>query len=211
MMHVMNGRDPELDHVWWNADRCAIYLAGKVARFDDWRAEIVRYESDSGEHREGGIVGEDDYGRRQAPWPVREHAIFGRYDYTGPYVTDCGHGENNFGTCYEDVRASVVQDALDAIRRSDLVFAWMDRLSAYGTLAEIGYAKALGKKVWIAGPMSYDDLWFTYHLADRLTFGVSDPRLCLLAMLGHIPRPIIDFEVDIRPIEEEDEGTPWQQ
>lgn len=58
---------------------------------------------------------------------------------------------------------------LDQIQRSDIVFAWLDDMEAYGTLFEIGYAKALGKQVWIGagGFADPSELWFTLANADK--------------------------------------------
>lgn len=179
-----------------------IYLAGKVSMYDDWREQLVKYapvyyaqlETDPGhahKFRYGGIVfatsngwdAEENPDLGQEHWPVRERALFGRYDYTGPYVTDLGHGGNDFRSAGG---APVVAECLSAIKDSDLVFAWIDGVTAYATLAELGYAKALGKQVWIAGPAEYADLWFLYQMADRLSIGATDPGLALRALLTRV-------------------------
>lgn len=173
----------------------SIYLAGKVATDDDWREEIVAYDpiyaqeqrvdlSHAHKSRYGGIVFDPDNWEPDAKskrWPVRAKALFGRYDYTGPYVTNLGHCQNDFSYDYfnrstgQTQRAFVVEQCLAAMHRSDLVFAWVDDLSAYGTFTELGYAKALGKRVWIAGPAEFEDLWFLYQLAERTSFGADTP------------------------------------
>jgi hypothetical protein len=50
----------------------------------------------------------------------------------------------------------------------DIVFAWIDDLTAYGSMAEIGYARARGKQIWLAGPREFPDLWFIKELASEV-------------------------------------------
>ncbi len=57
----------------------------------------------------------------------------------------------------------VVRLCLEALRRADLVFAWVDSLDCYGTVTEIGYARALGKPVVCAGPRRFRDMWFVHE------------------------------------------------
>jgi len=182
-----------------------IYLAGKI-RPDikyqrDWRLGLVCGLEEAQEDR---LV-------RGMPWPFLPRAIFGRFDYVGPFFTDLsddtfsGHGsylayphavntahlpEWKHAADTPIIRASVVQRCLQAIASADLVFAWIDDLSCYGTLFELGYAKALGKRVAVrfahgdfyhstperltqeeqeqldeggdAQPNPYYELWFTY-------------------------------------------------
>ena len=56
------------------------------------------------------------------------------------------------------------------IRKADLVFAWIDSLDCYGTIVEIGYAHGRQKKIVIAGPEFYKDLWFVYQFAGGVAF-----------------------------------------
>ncbi len=72
-----------------------------------------------------------------------------------------------------------------AISLSDIVFAWIDSPTCYGTLVEIGYAKALRKRIWIAGPAEFSDLWFAYSCADLLTFEEEKPVPGFTRLLKH--------------------------
>lgn len=165
-----------------------IYLAGKVTDAS-WRVECERR-----------LVALPPAG--WAPvfdpeFPVVPLGI-GDHMMTGPFFINCGHSEigcyrmqeNGHGMGADDCgcggsdtsRSNVVRMCLNAIERSDVLFAWIDQDSCYGTLAEIGYAKALGKIVWIAGPSQYvrvgpddnhgenpiSDLWFACSMADEL-------------------------------------------
>lgn len=70
-------------------------------------------------------------------------------------------------------RLDVIRWCLDAINRSDIVFAWIDDTTCYGTLAEIGYAKALNKIILIAGTdekWKHTDLWFACNMANETLF-----------------------------------------
>jgi hypothetical protein len=174
-----------------------IYLAGKISH-DDWRGEFLGY-------RPGGRCADEALD----PWPVLKNAIFGEHDYTGPFfVSDdhgCGHGQSGHGNaadcnwrthCFEaPSRAFVARECLRAIDRSDTVFAWLDDLTAYGTIAEIGYAVGRRKRVWIAyspdkiRDISESDLWFTAKIAldastQNRVLASRNPVLAMLRFLA---------------------------
>ncbi len=67
----------------------------------------------------------------------------------------------------------VYQRCLSQIDSADIVFTWIDNLYCYGTLAEIGYAKAKGKTIWMGIDESINsgNLWFVQEMADVLMFG----------------------------------------
>jgi hypothetical protein len=152
-----------------------IYLAGKITK-NGWREDIV---SEAQQHPHFG---------RRSPWPVLPKAVFGKYDYVGPYFIgdDHGsfHGESSHGlggTASPDSKNLFVQDwgatpehdiprlCTTAIIEADIVFAWLDSVSAFGTLFELGYAKALGKKIYVGYPKGVyykRDMWFISNMAD---------------------------------------------
>lgn len=128
-----------------------------------------------------GVVGEKIY-LSEADLTSHSHdeVMALPYDDNG-YFTYAGGG------CFDDRgirQEKVVQLCYAAISRSDMVFAWIESLDAYGTLVELGYAKGLGKKVWIAGPEHFSDLWFAYQMADKTCFTQLDARSALQHMLG---------------------------
>lgn len=136
---------------------------------------------------------------------LAKELFLGKFSYVGPYPIGCDHGcfhgQNTHGSLtnwnYEDGhyhqfvtenlkhRDQIVSLCLDAIKRADIIFAWVDSLSAYGTIAEIGYAKALGKEVFIAGPESYDDLWFIYRMIGGSWGQYPDPKRALRSALEY--------------------------
>lgn len=155
---------------------CIFYLAGKITK-NDWRSTIVAGLRDTVQ----------DWPANWA-WPISENAILGTHHYSGPYfVSDdhgCCHGPNDHGNgldgrTWVDVpltRAGVVERCVEALHKSDIVFAWIDASDAYGTFVELGMAAQMGKQIWIAGPQKYPDLWFAYQLAITSYFG-PEPAL----------------------------------
>lgn len=154
-----------------------IYLAGRISKHD-WRDHGIRDEAFvNGEGVDDILV--NGFQERVE--------TFGDYSFTrtGPYFVGCdhgcGHGPNKHGLglgndlCIEPRsfnahesygREQTVARCLEAIRGSDIVFAWLEP-EAYGTVAEIGYAKALGKDIYCAHPIGadVDDLWFASKFA----------------------------------------------
>lgn len=171
-----------------------IYLAGKVdEKFGAWRNEILgsRYEPCSA-HRdcrrfpqwillvERVASGEFVEWR---PWQPIPNSVLGIHTYTGPFRQVLRQGEDMehlgvfHGTTTEGMhgmtdpamRRDIVFQAQRAIERSDVVFAYINSPDAYGTVAEIGYAAALGKFVAVVVDESawfdWDDFWFVGDLA----------------------------------------------
>jgi hypothetical protein len=146
-----------------------VYLAGKVTK-NGWRTNLV-----SGAEIDAVNLPDDD------EWPVLKGVIFGEHDYVGPFLYGCDHG------CYHGrhgmsprsdldgdaggvgcggeggfSREEIVRRCLDAVRRSDLVFCWLEAPEDYGSMIEVGFALALGKKV-IVGAQDFDLIeshWF---------------------------------------------------
>lgn len=200
----------------------SIYLAGKIAP-GDWRENLVSGLQDAWGHSHSA----QEWSESDAEWPVLPNGVIGQYDYTGPYFTEtcshsthgCPQGEHCVGSMCEGGygdRAATLRRCLNAIDRSEIVFAWLSDLTAYGTLTEIGYAKGRGKTIIVASPEEagqvddfYEDavegvdshtlgmhnLWFAFTLAD-VVIKASTP----LAALKHYAdlNPQLDS-----PIEEE--------
>lgn len=166
-----------------------IYLAGKISK-NDWRHKVVEHLRgtfiggcpSSGEMSiSRGIAKDEEY----PSWPILKNAVFGVFDYSGPYfVCDdhgCWHGDNSHGFCaaeevmedwcaYENdefvvtkriehpkMQSHIVHQCQIAINRSDLFFAWIDRTDAYGTLVELGYAFGRGIRIVCAMPKHIHD------------------------------------------------------
>ena len=141
----------------------SIYLAGKITAHG-WRDDIVNrcwveefHPFDDG----SGINFADTHPvSMPAAWTLRtsEH-----YDITGPFFIrcdhSCTHGQSTHATaggCVQNhrgvMRNEVRRLCLDAIERSDVVFAWLDDATAYGTIAEIAWAHRAEKHIVLAVP-----------------------------------------------------------
>lgn len=142
-----------------------LYLAGKIDK-NDWRHSLLPLR---------GAWDHYAYPDTPPPWPEIKFADIPA-TYVGPYFAGCDHGCTHGnsghaaspGGCYRDLpgRETVPARCYAAIDKCDLFIAWLDDLTAYGTLVEIGYAKARGKHVvigspkWIGRADHLDDLWF---------------------------------------------------
>lgn len=100
------------------------------------------------------------------------------YTYVGPFFLGDNHGCWNHNQYHmidelsygEITKRDVVDVCKRQIASADLVFAWLgaDSHEAHGTLAEIGYAKGLGKFVIVSSKFSdSQETWFAKLLADN--------------------------------------------
>lgn len=65
-------------------------------------------------------------------------------------------------------RKALYLRALDGIAKADAVFVWITDEECFGTLLEVGYAKALGKPIYLAhAPHIHPngELWFSFQSA----------------------------------------------
>lgn len=142
-----------------------IYLAGKIGKLD-WRHRIVNELSRS----VTGVC----FDSASDPFPeIMEFSIFNEHHYVGPFFVGCDHGcfhgSNTHGqasvheheTPGDRTQLEIRNRALSGIKRCDLFFAYIESEDCYGTLFEIGYAKALGKKIVILTNGVMKDLWFS--------------------------------------------------
>lgn len=159
-----------------------IYLAGKIGK-NDWRHDLVKevYPSQGRSWTLGLREIWNTYDTSDDPWPIIPQGVLKRWDYVGPYFLGCDHGcahgpgshgvaATTWGDCAGDKlhKDETVGRCLKAIDAADVVFAWLDDPTAYGTLAELGYAVARGKRVIIAHPSGFDpaEFWFVMQMAD---------------------------------------------
>lgn len=141
----------------------SIYLAGKITAHG-WRDHIVNRcwveENDLGDDGSGINFADTHPVPMPAAWTLR---ISEHYDITGPFFVrcdhSCTHGQSTHATvggCVQDhrgvMRDEVRRLCLDAIERSDVVFAWLDDATAYGTIAEIAWAHRAEKHIVLAVP-----------------------------------------------------------
>lgn len=149
-----------------------VYFAGKISK-NDWRHTIVYENIDADTHR-WFISLDEDY----IDFPV---VLNNTFEYCGPYFLGCDHGcyhgDNTHGVgCGKNYnstcsgrgeglsRSRVISKCYKWIDSSDIVFCWVDDITAYGTFTEIGYATAKNKPVYIACSSKIKeesmDIWF---------------------------------------------------
>jgi len=161
------------------------YFAGKIEKHG-WRESIVGTDRQGVSHLryavsdpETGWVFDPD-AVIEEKWPVI--ALSETENYVGPFFVGCDHGcyhgprQHGNGVdgrgCYSDgtvphIRQFAIHElCLWTIAiRTDIVFAWIDSDDVFGTFAEIAYAAALNKEIWIATDKINPELWFIYHYA----------------------------------------------
>lgn len=131
-----------------------VYMAGKISK-NDWRHNLI------------GKIDNDNIGRHDY-WGIWNNNKKGEYIsfddkliYTGPFFISCdhgcSHGESTHGAgesaCIENKYPSkkeLFNGCLEQIGKSDYVFCWLDDLTAYGTLFELGIAHEKKKKIFLA-------------------------------------------------------------
>lgn len=143
-----------------------VYLAGKISN-RDWRQQIV-------DIRNNQNLSGDNYSVNK----IKNVKIKYKDNIyiTGPFFLSCDHscyhGENCHGLgankhygCYGETTLTEKQVndiCMSQIRKSDVLFAYINDNTCYGTLYEIGYAIAYGLKVILlfeSGKLM-KDMWF---------------------------------------------------
>lgn len=170
-----------------------VFLSGKVDEHSGkWRDLLL------GEKWVDGRLGPrwgllhttpDPFDQPFANWPVQQGIVLGTHDYVGPYrqtlTEDLDnkhfgyfHGvssRGNHGQMDMDDQQRIVAGCMKAIENCDLFFAYLNTPDCFGTICEIGYARAKGKFIAVVvndtlfsslQPISPDDMWFACLMAD---------------------------------------------
>lgn len=149
-----------------------IYMAGKIRENDNWREPLLTLNGHSPLRKSPGDTLTE----------MAENEIdCGGFVYVGPFFIggDHGmaHGPHSHGLlgghepdqCFSNegfyspiTRVGIARHCLTWIDEADLVFAWIDSPDAYGSLVEIGYARAIGRPVFVAfaSEALLRNLWF---------------------------------------------------
>lgn len=165
-----------------------IYLAGKIQK-NCWRHTIVDgLRCADGLEQSSGTCPVGCELVMPQKWVELKKSVFGIHHYVGPFFQSCNHGcyhvDSSHGLLVE--HKGVVSLCRRAIADATLVFAWIDSPDCFGTIAELGFAAALGKRIWIAGRERFPDLWFVYELAEKTRFEDQCPSDILGAMLNRL-------------------------
>lgn len=139
-----------------------VYYAGKINK-NDWRHILYK-------------------NLRGANSPIINDNLI----YNGPFFISCDHGcyhgENSHGVgtnkdvCEIEMNKSKTEafiNCINYINDSDIVFAYINSMDCYGTIAEIGYAYSERKEIYIAVDSKLknkiNDLWFVLQMANKMT------------------------------------------
>lgn len=176
-----------------------IYLAGKISQ-NDWRQTFFkdRWDLRNAEPPIDKMIDEGIIKHKGdlIAYPESKYSIFTKYDhqYTGPYFLSCDHGCYHGpsthalagpGCGYDEgwTRKNIMKKCNEWICAADIIFAWIDSKDCFGTLAEIGYAHAKNKEIWIVYSENIfelklewptniipedHDMWFIDQMADKV-------------------------------------------
>jgi nucleoside 2-deoxyribosyltransferase len=67
--------------------------------------------------------------------------------------------------------SDVFSRSLDGLKRADIVFVWLDDYEAHGSGVEIGYARGLGKPIFLTHAPHIapkGELWFAFEAATQI-------------------------------------------
>lgn len=163
----------------------SVYLAGKI-RHNGWRTGICRYRGVPYNPEEIG----KDY----------EEKINDFLTITGPFFISCDHGcyhgegQHGIGAsdggCMGDYfsRKDVLNICKSQILRAEIVFAYIDCRDCYGTIAEIGFAHAYGKDIFISFSNFglQDDMWFINEMQQNT--GIASQEWIEKQIVSRLPQ-----------------------
>jgi prophage regulatory protein len=164
-----------------------VYMAGKMGtdldnedpgrEFSCWRIFDVSRSKALGDL---GIENSDTDVLIAPPEEMLFHGTRTRFMYSGPWKAKNGshghmHGANSYSP--SNPQSAAYRGALQGISRADVVVAYLEDLEAFGTLVEIGYARAGNKRVIVITAPALKKLqrdqdwehgiWFAIRAADR--------------------------------------------
>lgn len=151
-----------------------VYLAGKIGK-NDWRHTIFKdlrnYDIGSAYYEIEPVDGFMYYG----PFFIGcDHGCYHGNGTHGLGVDNrrgCGCGSAKIYKPYE-----VVEICEKLISEADIMFSWIDSSTAYGTIVEIGMARAMKKPIFIVcdqelkGMKFIRDMWFACNAATQFTY-----------------------------------------
>jgi hypothetical protein len=155
-----------------------VYLAGKISS-KGWREELIPIRNNFSGNEKSKI-------RNGYTLKYNDEITI-----VGPFFLSCDHscyhGDNSHGVglnnYYEDndgtpydcygyttdlfTEKEVYNICIEQIKKSDIVFAYIDDLTCFGTLFELGYAASIGKDIIILYDYKFpsNDMWFINRAA----------------------------------------------
>ena len=162
---------------WTNpSEHHSVYLAGKIWK-NDWRNKFCNYRH----------IPDEPYEIAQG----FQYDVNANLTITGPFFISCDHGcyhgngthgvgadysgGHSGGCCmgYYYDRTQVFNICESQIDKAEIIFAYINCRDCYGTIAEIGYAYATGKDIFIlfSDWSIEEDMWFVSEM--RRNTGVA--------------------------------------
>lgn len=137
-----------------------IYLAGKITN-DWWRNKLFDDIGINSNRTPGIYVYASDDNERDSYYNDEYDA--GEFIVTGPHSIGCDHScfhntphasTNSEHTCCDGEFAfepnEIFEACMHQINKSDIVFAYINDVDAFGTIFELGYAYKMNKSIYIA-------------------------------------------------------------
>lgn len=192
-----------------------VYMAGKIENPTiDWRRTIDPFYPSNylpGYHNYVGPYPIQGGGHTVSQVPsthgLNSNGKYGEYDKND--IDENNYYHNVYEATADFNKELVVRRCLEGIDQCDILFAWINTLDCYGTIAEIGYASAKGKVIFIGISRDLEipnsvflepsrkhngclesshDLWFVESLADS-SFYSDSPRHAFDYFLVRLPEP----------------------
>ena len=216
--------DRPVEIPWCRRKVKSFYLAGKITG-TNWRDEIVsgwsdpRSESFGSHDCESGLWRDVQSGctvmgialRYAGPWwkdVLGGHGVAssnsGPHAYGDEYMGLDDYAMRQYAADRKEVRDNVVR----SVSRADMVFAWIDSGDCYGTIFEIGYARALNKVVVVGVSESFKAeataMWLPlegcYCLHGSCALDVWNEFWDLVAFEQDSPDTFIGWEPNLGPV-----------
>jgi hypothetical protein len=182
---------------------CHVYLAGRM--YASWRNDLGDFGADG--RSLDNDRGENFHALQELEVPL--YPPLDSFVCIGPFLMRHSGGDHQLHGQVSDChgfpsdRRTLVELIGAWITRADLLLCWLegDALAAYGTVAEIGYAKARGIPVVIAladdfPHKAHRDLWIALNMADLMLHDTTPQNIFLN---GGVLRLLQDHAADARP------------
>ncbi|WP_424138638.1 hypothetical protein [Roseomonas chloroacetimidivorans] len=183
------------ENEWARIQAPRVYLAGKMSAEHEWRGEA----SVTDRNRRAGI--EDELSpvawldAARLAW-MDDAALMQVGPFPGSCDHGCGHMPDNLHmaqTCMGEHEATIFETCLNTIRHSDVVCAHLSSGDAFGTIVEIGLARAMAHRPVVSVSLSMS-LAASYERRpgpDHNTIGTTD--LWFIQAAGHSSAVVFDL------------------
>lgn len=162
-------------------DNMKVYMGGKIER-NDWRHSIFKdLRSGNSDFFQSQMSKVDGFSYNGPFFVSCDHGCFHGVGNHGLGVINDGCGTGSFGEKGQEVekqfkRHEVINKCINWIKSSDIVFFWIDKRDAYGSIAEIALAHSLKKPIFIGVSHELEnpeDMWFPLNLSNFFSFEKS--------------------------------------